>query len=182
MNRQKLIKSSQSSFASNVILVKMKDNTYRFCVDYGRVNDISVEDAYPLPRIDECLDTMTGSAWFSTIDLRSGYFQVELAEEDAHKMAFITRRGLSEFQVMPQRMCNSAATFQRLMNLVLGGLSYEACLVYIDDIMLYSNTLDVHLGRLEAVLERLDKAGLKIRPDKCRLIQTEVLPWVMLFR
>ena len=175
MIKQKLIKPSQSSFASNVVLVKKKDNTYRFCVDYRRVNDISVKDAYPLPRIDECLDTMTGSAWFSTIDLRSGYFQVELAEEDAHKTAFITRRGLFEFQVMPQGMCNSAATFHRLMNLILAGLSYEACLVYIDDIVIYLNTRDVHLERLEVVLERLDRAGLKIRPDKCKLIQTEVL-------
>ena len=175
MIKQNLIKPSQSNFASNVVLVKKKDGTYRFCVDYRRVNDISVKDAYPLPRIDECLDTMTGSAWFFTIDLRSGYFQVELAQEDAHKTAFITRRGLYEFQVMPQGMCNSAATFQRLMNPILSGLSYEACLVYIDDIIVYSNTLDTHLERLEAVLQRLNKAGLKIRPDKCKVIQREVL-------
>ena len=175
MLRQKLIKPSQSSFASNVVLVKKKDNTYRFCVDYRRINDISVKDAYPLPRIDECLDTMTGSAWFSTIDLRSGYFQVELVVEDAHKTAFITRRGLFEFQVMSQGMCNSAATSQRLMNLLLAGLNYESCLVYIDNIVVYSNTLEVHLERLKVVLERLDKAGLKIKPNKCKLIQKEVL-------
>ena len=158
MLRQKLIKPSQSSFASNVVLVKKKDNTYRFCVDYRRVNKICVKNAYLLPRMDECLDTMPGSAWFSTIDLHSGYFQVGLAEEDAHKTALITRRGLFEFQVMPQGMCNSTATFQRLMNLVLAKLSYEACLVYIDDIVVYSNILDVHLERLESGMDHLDKA------------------------
>ena len=115
-----------------------------------------------------------GSAWYMTIDLRSGYFQVEISEEDAYKTAFITRRGLYEFQVMPQGMCNSAATFQRLMNLVLAGLNYEICLVYIDDIIIFSRDLNEHLDRLEVVLQRLEEAGLKIRPDKCKMLQREV--------
>ena len=174
MIRQKLIRPSKSDFASNVVLVKKKDNTWRFCVDYRKVNDITRKDAYPLPRIDECLDTLTGSAWFTTIDLRSGYFQVEISEEDAHKTAFITIRGLYEFQVMPQGMCNSAATFQRLMNLVLAGLNYEICLVYIDDIIIFSKDLNEHLDRLEVVLQKLEEAGLKIRPDKCKMLQREV--------
>ena len=141
MLRQKLIRPSTSEYASNVVLVKKKDNTWRFCVDYRKVNDITRKDAFPLPRINECLDTLTGSVWFTTIDLRSGYFQVEMDEKDAHKTTFITRRGLFEFQVMPQGMCNSAATFQRLMQLVLAGLNYESCLVYIDDIMSSSQRL-----------------------------------------
>ena len=174
MIRQKLIRPSKSDFTSNVVLVKKKDDTWRFCFDYRKVNDITREDAYPLPRIDECLDTLTGSAWFTTIDLRSGYFQAEISEEDAHKTAFITRRGLYEFQVMPQGMCNSAATFQRLMNLVLAGLNYEICLVYIDDIIIFSKDLNEHLNRLEVVLQRLEEAGLKIRPDKCKMLQREV--------
>ena len=149
MLRQKLIRPSTSEYASNVVLVKKKDNAWRFCVDYRKVNDIARKDAFPLPRINECLDTLTGSVWFTTIDLRSGYFQVEMDENDANKTASITRRGLFEFQVMPQGMCNSAATFQRLMQLVLAGLNYESCLVYIDDIMIFAKTLEDHLRIIE---------------------------------
>ena len=174
MIRQKLIQPSKSDFASNVVLVKKKDNTWRFRVDYRKVNDLTRKDAYPLPRIDECFDTLTASVWFTTIDLRSGYFQVEISEEDAHKTAFITRRGLYEFQVMPQGMCNSAVTFQRLMNLVLAGLNYEICLVYIDDIIIFSKDVNEHLDRLEVVLRKLEEAGLKIQPDKCKMLQREV--------
>ena len=175
MLEQNLIRPSVSNYASNVVLVKKKDSSWRFCVDYRKVNDITRKDAYPLPRIDECLDTLGGSKWFSTIDLRSGFFQVEIAESDAHKTAFVTRKDLYEFQVMPQGMCNSSATFQRLMNLVMAGLTYETCLVYIDDIVVFSDTLETHLSRLEVVLHRLESAGLKIRPDKCKMLQREVV-------
>ena len=117
---------------------------------------------------------MSGSSWFSTIDLRSGYFQVALRPEDAHKTNFLSRRGSWSFKVMPKGLVNATATFMRLMNLVLSGLQFEQCVCYLDDILIFADSLDSHLERLEEVLKRLLQAGLKIRPDKCELLQRKV--------
>src|SRR6266536_1123451 len=124
--------------------------------------------------IDDYLDTLSESRWFSTLDMRSGYFQVQMNKEDSMKTAFTTRKGLFQFDVMPQGLCNAAATFQRLMSLILAGLNYDVCLVYIDDVIVYSTNLEEHLKRLEVILSRLRDAGLKLRPDKCRLLQKQV--------
>ena len=107
---------------------KKKDGTTCFCVDYRKLNDVTSKDAYPLPRIDATLDMLAGLKWFSTLDLLSGYWQVEVAEEDRHKTAFCTTEGLFEFKVMPFGLCNTPVTFQRLMDLVLAELQWSLVL------------------------------------------------------
>ena len=133
MLEKRVISPSKSPWALPIVLVKKKDGTTRFWVDYRKVNDITRKDAYPIPRVDDTLDTLLGSAWFTTLDLKSGYWQVEVAEEHREKTAFCTQEGLFEFNVMPFGLCNAPATFQRLMNSILAGLQWTTCLVYIDD-------------------------------------------------
>jgi len=144
MKKTGIIAPVQSEWASNIVIVKKKDGSARFCVDYRGLNDRTIKDSYPLPRIDDCLDTLNNAVWFSTFDLRSGYHQVAMHPEDAHKTAFITRRGTFAFRVMPFGLCNAPATFQRLMDCVLMGLNFDICLVYLDDIILFSRTVDEH--------------------------------------
>ena len=131
--------------------MKKKDGSTRFCVDYRKVNEVTHKDAYPLPTIDTTLDT--GSQWFSTIDLVSGYWQVEIEEEDRLKTAFCTTEGLFQFKVMPFGLCNVPATFQRLMDLVLSGLQWSQCLVYLDDVIVLGRTFEDHLDNLHQVLQ-----------------------------
>ena len=116
MRRDGVIKQSSSPWASPIVLVRKKDGTLRFCVDYHKLNEVTRKDAYPLPRIDDTLSTLAGSRWFTTLDLLSGYWQVEVAEEDRAKTAFCTMEGLFEFNVMPFGLYNAPATFQRLMD------------------------------------------------------------------
>jgi transposase InsO family protein len=174
MLQQGVIEPACSPYASNLVLVKKKDMTYRCCVDYRQLNSTTRKDAYPLPRIDVCLDAMANSKWFSTFDLRSSYHQVKVADEDMDKTAFICPRGQFRFRTMPFGLCNAGATFQRLMDLVMSGLNLNICLCYLDDIIAYSTTTEEHLRRLRTILERLRKAGLKLKPEKCSLFQKSV--------
>lgn len=174
MQRQGVIEPCNSEWASNVVLVKKKDGSIRFCVDYRKLNLLTKKDAYPLPRIDRCLDTLSGSVWYSTFDLRSGFHQVAMDPRDANKTTFVCHRGTFRFPKMPFGLCNAPATFQRLMDTVLTGLNYEICLAYLDDIILYSHDLETHLERLERLLIRLREANLKLKPSKCQLLQKQV--------
>ena len=159
MLQKNVISPSTSPWASPIVLVRKKDESTRFCVDYRKVNCLTRKDAYPIPKIDETLDTFAGAKLFSTLDLRSGYWQVQVNPEHREKTAFCTPEGLFEFNVMPFGLCNAPATFQRLMDSVLAGLHWKTCLVYIDDIIIVGKSFDEHLCNLQAVFERLRQAG-----------------------
>ena len=157
-----IIKPSRSPWASPVVLVRKKDGTFRFCVDYRKVNAVTKKDVYPLPRIDDTIDRLQGASYFSSIDLASGYWQIEVDEKDREKTAFITPDGLYEFQVMPFGLCNAPATFQWMMDLVLADLKWTTCLVYLDDVIVFSTAFLQHLERLESVLRCIQEAGLTL--------------------
>ena len=174
MLSRNIIEPAQGPWASPVVLVKKKDGSTRFCVDFRKVNQVTKKDAQPLPRIDDTLDALGTAQWFSTLDLASGYWQVEVEPDDREKTAFTTSHGLYQFRVMPFGLCNAPGTFQRLMERVLAGLHWTSCLVYLDDIIVFSRNISDHLQKLREVLTRLQEAGLKIKPIKCFLMQRSV--------
>jgi len=133
-----------------------------------------VGDAYPVPRQDMCLDALAGSRWYSTCDLRSSFHQVKLDPDASDKTAFISRRGMFRYRTMPFGLTNAVATFQRLMDLVLSGVSLSVCIGYLDDLILHSTTLDQHLENLEMILQKTRGANLKLKPNKCFFLQTSV--------
>jgi transposase InsO family protein len=169
-----MITPASGAWSSPVVLVRKKDNKWRFCIDYRKLNAVTQQDAYPLPRIDESLDALSGSKYFSTLDLTSGYWQVPLDEDAQEKSAFTTRTGLWKWKVLPFGLTSAPATFQRLMEQVLQGLHWKTLLLYLDDIIVISPDFTTHLSRLEEVLLRLQKAGLKLKPAKCELFQDQV--------
>jgi transposase InsO family protein len=169
-----IIEPSKSPWASPVVLVKKKDGSLRYCIDYRRLNHVTIKDSYPLPRIDDSLDSLRGAKWLSTCDLASGYWQVEMDPDDAEKTAFTTSSGLFQFKVMPFGLCNAPATFERLMECVLAGLQWEICLVYLDDIIVFADTFEEHVARLGQVLTKVHEAGLKVSAKKCHFFQEKV--------
>ena len=169
-----VVELSNGPWSSPIVLVKKKDGTTRFCMDFRKVNDLTKKDAHPLPRIDDTLDALGGAQWFTTLDLASGYWQVEVNPADRKKTAFATPDGLYQFRVMPFGLRNAPSTFQRLMERVLQGLHWSSCLVYLDDIIIYSRTIGKHLTRLAEVFLRLREAKLKIKPSKCHLLRKSI--------
>jgi hypothetical protein len=169
-----LIQPSDSPWSSPVVLVDKKDGSKRLCLDYRRLNDVTRKDAYPLPRIDDSLDALGGAKFFSTLDLASGYWQVEMNEDARDKSAFSTPSGLYAWNVLPFGLCNAPSTFERLMERVLAGLRWEILLVYLDDVIVFGNTIAESVNRLERVLLKLREAGLKLKPSKCNLFQKRV--------
>ena len=157
-----------------MLLIKKKDGSWRFCIDYRRLNTATVKDAYPLPRIDDALDQLAEAKWFHTLDLASGYWQVAMNPDSREKTAFCTHLGLYEWLVMPFGLCNAPATFERLMERVLAGLVWHGVLVYIDDIIVYDRTWEGSLEKLARVLDRLRRANLKLKAKKCFLFRQEV--------
>ena len=168
------IEHSVSAWTVPTVLVTKKDGTTRFCVNSRRLNARTKKDAFPLPRIDDSLNSLSGQAWFSTLDLASGYWQVRLSEDAKPKTAFATHSGLFQFAVMPFGLCNAPATFERLMSQVMCGLHWKRCLVYIDNILVFGNDFESALHSLELVLNRVAEYGLQLKSTKCNLFRTSV--------
>ena len=178
MQSQGVIEPSSSPWASPVVLVRKNDGSLRFCIDYRHLNLVTKPDVFPLPRMDDLLDQLGQSKFFSTLDLASGYWQVKVHPDSREKTAFITHQGLYEFKVMPFGLRNAPAVFQRLMQCVLTGLNPpegpDFVSVYLDDVIVFSRTLDDHLHHLSLVIDRLARAGLKLKPSKCHFISQKV--------
>lgn len=168
-----IIRKSKSNFCFPVILVKKKDNTFRFCIDFRNLNKITVKDSFPLPRIDEMLAKLGNSTYFSKLDCSSGYWQIKLNENDKYKTAFKTKEGLFEFNVLPFGLANAPSHFQRVMNEILEPYSKFSS-VYLDDVIVFSNTLEEHLIHLDKIFNLFMKVNLRLKLKKCEFSKTKI--------
>jgi hypothetical protein len=169
------IRESTSPFSSNVVIVRKKDGSIRFCVDYRKLNNRTKKDAYAIPRIEDTLHLLAGSKYFSKLDLRSGYWQIEINEPDKQKTAFQAGNlGFYEFNRMPFGLCNAPATFQRVMERCMGDLNLRDCLIYLDDVIIFSTSFSEHLKRLDAVFTHLEEHNLKLKASKCEFFKSKV--------
>ena len=170
------IRESSSPYSSNVVIVRKKDGTIRLCIDYRKLNLSTIKDAHAIPRIDDTLHLLVGAKLFSKLDLKCNYWQVELKKDDKAKTAFqVEPLGFYECNRMPFGLCNAPATFQRLMERCMVDMNLRDCLIYLDDIIIFSSTFDEHLGHLEAVFKRLQEHNLKIKPSKCEFLRNRVV-------
>ncbi len=174
MEAHHIIRESTSPYAAPVVMVPKKGGEMRFCIDYRQLNKATVKDRYPLPRIDDTIDALHGAKFFSTLDLFSGYWQIEIEEEDKHKTAFICEFGQYEFNRMPFGLTNAPGTFQRLMNKILKPVLYQSTLVYLDDIIVFSKSIDDHINHLATVFKLLAINGLKLKLKKCEFFKDKI--------
>ena len=174
MHEDGIIEKSRSAWSFPVVLARKKDGSQRFCVNYRRLNAELKLDAYPLPRIDDVLDTLGGALYFSTLDMASGYWQFEIAESDRELTAFSTRRGHFQFRYLPFGISSAPAIFQRTIDLLLSGLSGHAAIAYLDDIMVVGRTFDEHLDNLSEVFKRLRENNFHLRLEKCHFFCSSV--------
>lgn len=169
------IQRSNSPWSSNVLLVQKKDKTYRMCIDYRKLNAVTILDAHPIPPISQTIDALAQAKFFCALDLSAGYMNVPMDPESRSKTAFVTRSGLYEWTRMSFGLVNAPSTFQRLMEYVLHNCHWSIAMVYLDDILVYGKTVEETMNNLEEVLLRLEKANLKLKPSKCHLFKKEVL-------
>ena len=169
-----VIEPSVSDWASAPVLIRKRDGTVRWCVDYRALNSVTTKDVFPLPLVEDCLDTLAGNQWFSKLDANSAYWQIKISEADRKKTAFITKYGLFEHVRMGFGLCNAPATYARVMNLVLRGLLWSIVLAFLDDILVLGSTFLDHLRHLREVLQRFRKHQLKLKPKKCVLFHRRI--------
>ena len=166
---------TQSPWCNAVVLVRKKDGGLRFCINFRRLNSRTKKDAYPLPQMQETMESMVGTQLFSTMDLKSGFWQVKMAKDSQQYTAFtVGSMGVYEFLRMPYGLCNAPATFQRLMQNCLRELNLTYALIYLDDVIVFSRTEEEHLHRLRVVFGRFLEHGLKLKPSKCHFLQDEI--------
>ena len=167
---------SQSPWCNAVVLVRKKDGTPHFSVDFRHLNAWMKKDLYPLPHIQEVLESMEGSAHFSSMDFKSGFWQIKMAPELQQYMAFtVGNLGFYEFTHMPFGLCNAPATFQCLMQNTLGKLNLTYCVLYLDDVIIFGCMEENHLECLHMVFERFWEFNLKLKPSKCSFFQSEII-------
>lgn len=174
MEEQGIIRKSVSEYASPLVLVWKKDGSLRICTDFRWLNARTIKDAHPLPHQADCLAALGGNAFFSTMDLTSGFYNIPMAEEDKKYTAFTTPLGLHEYNRMPQGLSNSPASFMRMMLSIFGDLNFSSLLCYLDDLLVYAPSEEESLKRLEVVFQRLRLHNLKLSPKKCHLMQASV--------
>ena len=167
MLAQNVIEPATCEWASPIVLVPKPDGSLRFCVDYRRLNAITVPDTYPLPRMDECIDSLGAAVVFTTLDCNSGYWQIPVAPTDREKTAFTSHFGVYQFRRLPFGLRNAPGTFQRAIDIILSGIKWKTCLVYLDDVIIFSSSRDVHLKHVNEALHLLGKAGLSLKLIKC---------------
>ena len=168
MLKMGVIQPSSSEWCSPVVLVPKKDGSTRFCIDFRRLNSVAKFDAYPMPSIDDLLDSLGGDKFISSLDLTRGYWQIPLSEESQQKTAFSTPQGLFEFVIMPFGLSGAPATFQRMMNQLLAGKG-DFAKAYLDDLVIFSKTWEDHLQHIKLVLQKLKEEHLTAKPSKCKL-------------
>ena len=172
MLRQGVIEPTQSPWASPVVFAPKKDGTLRFCVDYRRLNTMTIRDHYPIPKIDDCIDSLGEATIFTTLDCNSGYWQTPIAAEDRDKTALICHADLFRFNRMPFGLRNAPSTFQGALDIILAGYEWRSCLVYLDDVIIYSNEIESHYTHVEEILKALNQAGMTLKLKKCDFSQT----------
>jgi hypothetical protein len=169
-----LITHSTSPFASPVLLVQKKDGTWRFCVDYRWLNSITVKNKFPMPLIDEILDELNGASYFTRLDFKSGFHRVRMDPTDEFEISFKTRQGHYQFKMMPFGLTNAPATFQYTMNSVLESYLRKFVIILMDDILIYSKSVEEHAHHLRLVLQLLRKHQFYIKRTKCASAQGEL--------
>ena len=175
MIKADIIEEASSRFNSNLVIVKKRDSDkVRVTVDLRKLNAVCYLDRYPLPKIRDIFECLEGNVWFTSMDISNSFYQVPLKESDRDFTAFSTRLGQFRFKRMPQGFLNSSSIFSRLMNMIMRGLTFTAVLCYIDDIVVMGKTFEEHLKNLDSVLERIERANLKLKPEKCKMFRHEI--------
>jgi hypothetical protein len=178
METNGIIRPSYSPWALPVVIVGKKRGDKRLCIDYRKLNAVTKIDAYPLPRIDDLLDSLSGAYWFTTLDLANGYWQVAMHPDDIEKTAFITTHGLYEFLVMLFGLNNASGTFQRLMNWVLKDFIRIFVAVYLDNVIIYTKgSFELHINQINQVFQALRDAQLSIKLKICHFVDLQSLSW-----
>ena len=167
--------SSCSEWASPSVLVRKRDGSVRWCIDLCKSNDVTVKDCYHLPLLQDCIDALEGCRYFTTLNMTSGYYELEVAEENRDKTTFVTKYGLFSYRRMPFGLCNAPATFSRSISLVLRGLSWKSVIAFLDDVVVLGRDFDSHMVNISDVLRRFEQHGMKLNPKKCQLLQDSVV-------